>query len=696
MPRKDKKNKEKGVIFNQKDQIIDMQQEIPAEEEYDISFFDEANLAAKKIVTSLMEKVFYETACSLLRTCVYQKHAAELIDCQNIDHDHVDYNDEQKPMKKINLDVTDEDINNVYDGCRRLGSKWKRLLEECEQWDAALSIESILENGNFLELVSINNAPSIQLLNLDSKNPSFSGASHDLQSESVFQRSPNNSYRSSARITRSNESRKRNLRTTKGIAKVEHLSQVRYHDPCNLLFHKKLKTNAAKTSTSSKRAGTKSTWFPLPAMNTTIPLAKTNKNKSKSKSKSKERKNYIPQATLLPPSKIKKYYHGELYSRPSPNLTMFVAPNLGQSKSEDLSLDDRRESWTKAQISHIDQIAALCNANYTSIKKDVDAKFPFNTNVYGFNWFYGWDVIEKAVAEIPRKKRNYMQQVETRKSYEVIPKSLAAEDSEVSSNNTNNHMSNSSKKENAQNDAARNEKDLANQSETDLVIAKSRSLYLELADRRRRYEQQQQFQLEFEESAETNISLWKGETQSQLVINGRAPSTIGEEMYDINDIRSELAVETGEMSKEKLENEMIHKLPEEENDEDEHANIIQGALKEVGAIHMWEQSSTDINMDSNSLHEAKKVENLRKKYEKERLNMFANETTGITQNSAPNNAKKYKTKICRCTGINGKEYMNLDLGECMMECIDNDGIKKLLAFRSLEICLVEHDPEEYT
>ena len=129
------------------------------------------------------------------------------------------------------------------------------------------------------------------------------------------------------------------------------------------------------------------------------------------------------------------------------------------------------------------------------------------------------------------------------------------------------------------------------------------------------------------------------------------------------------------INRQELEHTMIH--PDE--DSSQAPNLVLGSLKEVGALHGFLQNSSANNDEEEEMTD-KRQRRLVRKARKERLFPHVEEKE----------PKRNWSKVAWTVG-NQEHWLELDMGECLVEVVAPDSSKTLCAFSSLEIALKDED-----
>mmetsp|Transcript_1232 Transcript_1232/g.1977 ORF Transcript_1232/g.1977 Transcript_1232/m.1977 type:complete len:562 (-) Transcript_1232:780-2465(-) len=156
-------------------------------------------------------------------------------------------------------------------------------------------------------------------------------------------------------------------------------------------------------------------------------------------------------------------------------------------------------------------------------------------------------------------------------------------------------------------------------------------------------------------------------------LEGREPSTFHQEIWSWGEVQEEISRTCGEQFVE----DAVHETGEVYADYP--LNMVQGAVKRLGDIHLWEQGIKG---------PSEKTTGVLKRTWRERMGEGKRERgkNGINPNEARfSNIVKSETK--------SDEYFDVDLGSCILEIVGKDGIKKLHAFRSIEVSLFDSEKD---
>jgi len=159
----------------------------------------------------------------------------------------------------------------------------------------------------------------------------------------------------------------------------------------------------------------------------------------------------------------------------------------------------------------------------------------------------------------------------------------------------------------------------------------------------------------------------------------RAPSSFGDnERLSWND---DVIATLSEQDRQQLERDMIHKNQEAEEPPAELHSVL-GALKDVGGYHMYLQNQHDDTIEEMSDKKRRREE---RKARKQRL--FPRQVEKQDRET-----KKAVTKVMRTLDSAEQHWMELDMGECLVEIVDPESSqKKLCALSSLEVLLKDED-----
>lgn len=660
-------------------------------------FIEGAHSAAQTILTFWIRQVLHETSSSLLRTRIMQRNAQTLqLKRQKSQlNRRGSFSKTEKMKDGISMDIPlellikTEDITDAYKSTQKMARKWVKHLERMGEIDIASIVRKLCHKGCFLELEDPLGLEPDDTNQMPSSEVQYTGTSNSTIKESASKIPNNNATKNTKETTFINCEKEIESHTNIGKMKESKnviLSKVGDQAFFNVSKEQRKTSPSLQFISSSKS----SEWKPLPS-------------RTSVEQHCEKKSIHIPIATVQPPSQIEQLHSERIYGTPVP--TMTLVPLLADSATTDtdsiskqeqnnyaISLEERREMWLKTQISKIDQIATQLAIPPNNNQ--------FHLNDNGFNWYYGWEGIQKAVEELPKRLKSQLSQIEyptkenRSKMYEVVPRCIV----EGGHRENKDDICKESEKIDDEPTTLSKEsmisttQDVKKRKEFEVLIANCRSLNGVLVDRHRHKEaKKRRIQRELEKSHAEELFHNKRQLQMENdATKGREPSPVGDETYVFDEIKSEIMEGNGRMSAHKLEKDMIHPTRDEgPSSDEENLSIVQGALKIIGAIHTCEQYPMD-SKDEVQVLDAKKIVQRRRHYQKERLGFNFGRTTFLPESSL-NTKSKQKTKVSRSIGEDGKEYMDLDLGECMVEWINN-GEKKLLAFRSIEICLLEHEP----
>lgn len=269
-------------------------------------------------------------------------------------------------------------------------------------------------------------------------------------------------------------------------------------------------------------------------------------------------------------------------------------------------------------------------------------------------WPYDWSIIQQAAKQ--NVKRLHSETIKGRPlqktpsdNYEVVPKSLVERDGASQQTNHDDEPTDNNPQ----------------QQENDVVMASSGRLTF-MVERKRKASAA--LMTEEPEVAQAPTPL-------PIEMLARAPSTFGnEEHLSWND---DVLASLSQQDRQYLERTMIH--PDEANTE---MHSVLGALKDVGGFHMYLAHRSDTSIVE--LND-KKRRRLERKARKQRMFPHVVEKEDLK--------RRVVTKVLRTIDASQQEhYMELDMGECLMEILDpNSNQKKLCAFSSMEVSLKDDD-----
>lgn len=263
-------------------------------------------------------------------------------------------------------------------------------------------------------------------------------------------------------------------------------------------------------------------------------------------------------------------------------------------------------------------------------------------------WPYDWSIIEEAARN--NTKRLHSETIKgrprtaaTNPVYEVVPKSLVDREQHEAIVTT-----------------------VGAEAEIDAVVSSRSKRLAKFLERKRKAPS--------EPSAEIQVT----EALPSQLDPPRAPSHVGKgERWSWPDT---VVASLSEQSRQELECSMIH--PDEDNSTAE-PHCVTGALKDVGRFHLHIQHLAHGGGDTAEEMSDKRQRRQLRKARKER--MYPNVVDEREE-------KKTWTKVIRAVGENQEHWMELDMGECLMEIDTPDANNKILcAFSSLEITLKDED-----
>jgi len=546
----------------------------------------------------------------------------------------------------VNQDELDElpvllsDIDHSYAVATRLGEKWEEKLLEAGENDAASIVRVVLSTGRFLEEDIIDEFPM----------PAGHTATQTLQrgnnlgvrNNVSFQSEPNNNQLSLSRQGPSNENS--NLGEHRPI-------------PFGMLLNLGWKWDLSQSTDEAFPFVLKPTstqWKALPPYNPPDSAAL-----------------HIPKATILPEHEIKAQHPDQLYGYPSPSIHMSYAHSHLSSLSSITRVDDNDAGFYRDQIHLID--AAFGNAD--------EKKHPTS-------WYHGWDCIQRAVNK--NRDRMYLETIAGRKRkhpklsshvdleyehHEIIPKSFITQGSIVTTGTTVASTSTPSLD--------------ANTSRTDFTIVpivkviSSNTRVAILLDEKRQHTSLQRKQQE----------------EAHSPSHVREPCSISSQSWTMNEIKNEMSSDMDQ----RILKTMVHKDMEEEYLRESEFHHIEGALKHVGLVHLWEQKRLGSMKDEDEGNmSTKKKAKIVKKARKMRLWPHTLEKQEKTGDKLQKSKVIWSESFMKQDVLGGSEedskllhkyWMEFDLGECMLQFMSSeDGSvnKTAMAFRSLEIsALVE-------
>merc|ERR1712232_820740 len=148
-------------------------------------------------------------------------------------------------------------------------------------------------------------------------------------------------------------------------------------------------------------------------------------------------------------------------------------------------------------------------------------------------------------------------------------------------------------------------------------------------------------------------------------LEGREPSTFYQEIWSWGEVQEEISRTCGEQFVE----DVVHETDETYAEQVNPMNMVQGAVKRLGDIHLWEQGIKG---------PSEKTTGVLKRTWRDRMGEGKRERGKNRIN--PNEARS--SNIVR-SETKSDEYFDVDLGSCLLEIVGKDGVKKLHAFRSI-------------
>lgn len=153
---------------------------------------------------------------------------------------------------------------------------------------------------------------------------------------------------------------------------------------------------------------------------------------------------------------------------------------------------------------------------------------------------------------------------------------------------------------------------------------------------------------------------------------GRKPSNLHEEIWTWEEIQEEISRSHGR----KLLEDVVHESGEVCSEHlDRIINMFQGAVKRLGDVHLWEQG---INGP------LEKTRGVLKRTWRERMGEGKRER-------GKNGINPYEIRFSNIVKSESKcdDFFEIDLGSCLLEIVGKDSVKKLHAFRSIEVTLFD-------
>ena len=140
--------------------------------------------------------------------------------------------------------------------------------------------------------------------------------------------------------------------------------------------------------------------------------------------------------------------------------------------------------------------------------------------------------------------------------------------------------------------------------------------------------------------------------------------------------------------KKQLDSYLHPEIAQEEEDDGSKPMLLLGALSDVGRFHLSQQLPVDRPELSWEDLSAKRRRRFQSSYIKGRLGTHVQVDLNRSQGR-----RERVSRVCFCVD-HGVYWYDLDLSHCMLEFQDDKGEKRLLAFRHMDIMLLDEDEEE--
>jgi len=576
------------------------------------------------------------------------------------------------------VQITQEDISLAYSMTRKIGRRWVDKLimtDDDSNKEVSTIVELVLGNGEFLDLsyrddmtpleTTIGGRNGIEYASQQAQHRGFNvnGEGNVERGEEDLDQSPTET----AERNQTDNSQQQQEGSDNDPTSLPSLSNIKKSIPYATLLKTGQLDHCNLITSDDFQQGTSEEWHPLP----TLPSTSSSLV-------------HIPNATIMPQDKIQKIDESQLFGRPA----LKIPPRLD----------------CKEQISIIDDLAYEIG----------DVR---NQELGHTMWPFGWDMIQKQVERNhdrlhPAKiKKGVTANGEGEEELrEVIPRSLLRDESTgeidgLEDGNTTSH--------NNTNDSVSVDDEplfvrTGDSGTVRVAVSKAfRSTWVSTKITGSRDEEGTRnavVENNVQERATGNIPAVE---QRRVII--KKPSAFGDFQWSSQAIRNNL----GQDLREKLEKTMVHG----NDDSQKELHTCQGALKAIGNVHLFEQimskkwegviddiphggEEEDVKVGKEQMKARKVAHRLAK-----RQRLYPNYELGTK-----GYRDQLKSKVMR--GWEGKEgcrpprnrddhecignnSLELDLGECICTIVTTSEdanatpLKKILAFRSLEVSLLE-------
>ena len=646
-----------------------------------MDFIKDAETSHSRIICRTIRSVLYECAAGSLRQMI-RARTEPLSTSKN--------QTQQQEEEQRQIQITQEDIDLSYQLARNVGRRWADKLSMTDD-DANIKFSALVElvlcNGEFLDLSYRDDLTQLESTSTfgnrnenagvtasqrrgggggkDEGNLLASEESSDDDSDIPTAGQNPTNYNNNQQLQQpqdsSNDPKLSTLSKIKKSIPYATLLNIGQLDPCNLM------------SSTDLQQGTSDEWHPLPSLPSSSLV-------------------HFPKPTILPEDQIQRIDESQLFGRPA----LKMPPKLN----------------CKEQASIIDDLAYDITGNHGRDQELGHTMWPF-----------GWDVVQRQA----EKNHGRLHPLKIRKGQsangegeeefmEVIPRSLlrgeTADDIDgAEDDDTGDHI-NGRDNNFITSPVADDEPLFVTASESGgvqrLSVTKGFQKTSASTKVMRTWDSDEESDSNNVESVDAQTSSNENApvTEESRVV-GKKPSPFGTFQWTIQDIRNNL----GQDLRENLEKTMIHGDDESQRE----LQTCQGALKSLGNVHLFEQIRSkkwkgvtdDIpHGDDESDDEVGKEEMKARKAAHrmaKRQRLYPNYELGTKGYQ-----DKLKSKVmrvnegkegCRPLRVHddyqslGNKCIELDLGECVCTFFTaSEGappVKKTLAFRSLEVSLLE-------
>eukprot|EP00979_Chaetoceros_neogracilis_P000751 scaffold164_cov266-Chaetoceros_neogracile.AAC.38 len=651
-----------------------------------MDFIKEAEASHSRITCKTVRSILYECAAECLR---------QMVMARTKENNRSKTSQEEEAAELPKIQITQGDIDLSYGMARKIGRRWVDKLimtDDDSNMEVSAIVNLVLGNGEFLDLSYRDDLDQLETtaggrygIGRASQQPlhqDVNGAENDARDQSLDDDDSSDIPTAGQTQDDNDDSQQQEEGSGSDPTGLESLSNIKQSIPYATLLKIGQLDHCNLFASDDCQQGTSEDWHPLP----TLPSTTTTSSLV-----------HIPNPTIMPQEQIQKIDKEQLFGRPA----LKMPPKLD----------------CKEQISIIDDLAYETG--------DVG-----NRELGHTLWPFGWDMIQKQV------ERNHDRLHPTKAKYglttneegeeqlrEVIPRSLLQDRStgEINGLEDDIDVNGNATRDNLNDSASVDDEPLfvttgdSGNVERVSISKGFRSTWTSKKFTRRK-------DSDGEDARDTNVrdttgdnNAQKSSTESNPTMNQRRviakkPSAFGDFQWTSQAIRNSL----GQDLREKLERTMIHG----NDDSQRELHTCQGALKAIGNVHLfeqiiskkWEGVIDDIphgEEDEGSGQVGKEQMKVRKVAHRlaKRQRLYPNYELGTK-----GYRDQLKSKVMR--GWEGKEgcraprnrddnecignnSLELDLGECIFTIVtsskdvDAAPIKKVLAFRSLEVSLLE-------